>query len=150
MINQLIFYLVISFGGGKKASMIICFKVKARGVGQSIPGFVAGWTCLRCVPVCPRIKRAGRVNAGLLGSVHWWLPGWQEVEWEQKDMSGRALALQIGSEMAPRPFAGRVNWTLIKHSEGCTCQRAGQINPAYKRPPENQYPTETLTHAIMD
>lgn len=33
-------------------------------------------------------------------------------------MSGRALALQIGSEMAPRPFTGRVNWTLIKHSEG--------------------------------
>lgn len=30
------------------------------------------------------------------------------------------------------------------------CQRARQINPVYKRPPGNQYPTETLTHAIVD
>jgi len=115
-----------------------------------MPGFVAGRACLCYSPVCPRIRRGGSLNVGILGSVHWWLPGWQEVEWEQKNMSGRALVLQIGSEMAPRPFTGRVNWTLIKHSEGCTCQRAKRINPVYKRPPGNQYPTETLTHAITD
>lgn len=50
-----------------------------------------------------------RLNTGILGSVQWRLPGWQEPEWEQRNMSGRALALQIGSEMAPRPFTGRVN-----------------------------------------
>lgn len=83
-----------------------------------MPGFVVGWACLCYSPVCPRIRRGGWLNAGILGSVHWWLPGWQEVEWEQKNMSGGALALQIGSEMAPRPFTGRVNWTLIKHSNG--------------------------------
>lgn len=83
-----------------------------------MPGFESSRACLCCGPVCPRIRRGGWLNAGILGSVHWWLPGWQEREWEQKNMSGRALALQIGSEMAPRPFTGRVNWTLIKHSEG--------------------------------
>lgn len=59
--------------------------------------------------VCPRIRRRSTLNAGILGSVHWWLPGWQTLEWKQKNMSGRALALQIGSEMAPSPCARRVN-----------------------------------------
>lgn len=85
------------------------FTVKGHGAGQSMPGFVAGWACLCCGPVCPRIRPGDSLNAGILGSVQWWLPGWQEVEWEQKNMSGRASALQIGSEMAPRPFTGRVN-----------------------------------------
>lgn len=31
-------------------------------------------------PVWPRIRRGGSLNAGILGSVHWWLPGWQELE----------------------------------------------------------------------
>lgn len=78
-------------------------------MGQSMPGFVVSWACLCCGPVCPRIRQGGSLNAGILGSVHRWLAGWQELEWEQKNMSGRALALQIGSEMAPRPFTGRVN-----------------------------------------
>lgn len=68
-----------------------------------MPGFGAGWACLCCGLVCPGIRREGSLNAGILGSVHWGLPGWQELEWEQKNMSGSALALQIGSEMAPRP-----------------------------------------------
>lgn len=65
--------------------------------------------CVYAAGVCPKIRLGGWLNAGVLGSVHWWLPGWQAVEWEQRNMSGRALALQIGSEMAPRPDAGRVN-----------------------------------------
>lgn len=98
-----------------------------------MPGFAAVRVCLCYDRVCPGIRLGGWLNAGVLGSVQCWLPGWQGLEWEQKNMSGRALALQIGSEMAPRPFTGRVNWTLIKHSEGRPCQRVRRINPVHKR-----------------
>lgn len=82
---------------------------KGHGAGRSMPGFGCVRACLCCGHVCPRISRGGLLNAGILGSVQWRLPGWQDLQWEQKNMSGRALALQIGSEMAPRPFTGRVN-----------------------------------------
>lgn len=64
---------------------------------------------LCCVCLCSRIRQQSSLNARILGSVHWWLPGWQALEWEQKNMSGRALVLQIGSETALSPFVGRVN-----------------------------------------
>lgn len=66
-----------------------------------------GVLCCGCL--CSRIRQQSSLKARILGSVHWWLPGWQALEWEQKNMSRRALVLQIGSEMVLSPLVGRVN-----------------------------------------
>lgn len=52
---------------------------------------------------------AGWLNDGVLGTVLLGLPAWQAAEWEQKNISGRALLLQIGPETVLRPAAGGVN-----------------------------------------
>lgn len=67
-----------------------------------MPGFASVRMCYD--RVCPRIRLGGWLNEGVLGSVQYRLSVWQGLEWEQKNMWGRALALQIGSEMAPRPL----------------------------------------------
>ena len=41
-------------------------------------GWPGVFVCYGCV--CPGIRPGGSLNAGVLGSVHWWLPGWQAAE----------------------------------------------------------------------
>lgn len=78
----------IHISSQQSVSQFFCsffFFVVAR-VHARFCGRPAGRACLCCGPVCPRI----RLNAGILGSVHRWLPGWRRLQWEQKNMSGRA------------------------------------------------------------